>query len=69
MSNCFFCTYKSQPNYKDIENIEKFISQRMKINNRERSGLCAKHQRHLSKQIKYARYLALIPYTSYQGVK
>lgn len=69
MNNCFFCKYHSEPNYKDLENIEKFVSQRMKIVGRERNGLCAKHQRHLSKQIKYARYLALIPYTSYQGVK
>lgn len=69
MSNCFFCKYKSEPNYKDLDNIEKFLSQRMKIVSRERSGLCAKHQRHLTKHIKHARYLALIPYTSYQGVK
>lgn len=69
MNNCFFCKYNSTPDYKDLENIEKFISQRMKIQSRERSSLCAKHQRSISKQIKHARYLALIPYTSYQGVK
>ncbi len=69
MSNCFFCKFNSEPNYKDLENIEKFLTQRMKITNRDRSALCAKHQRQLSKQIKYARYLALIPFTSYQGAK
>ena len=69
MINCFFCKYNSEPDYKDLDNIEKFMTQRMKISNRERSGLCAKHQRQLSKQIKHARYLALIPYTSYQGIK
>lgn len=66
---CFFCQYKSDPSYKDIENLEKFLSLRKKIVSREKSGLCAKHQRSLTKQIKYARYLALIPYVSYQGLR
>ena len=57
------------PDYKDVENLEKFLSPRKKIVSRERSSICAKHQRALNKNIKYARYLALIPYTSYQGVK
>lgn len=57
------------PDYKDVENLEKFLSARKKIVSRERSNICAKHQRALNKNIKYARYLALIPYTSYQGVK
>lgn len=41
----------------------------MKLVSREKSGVCAKHQRELTKHVKYARYLALIPYTSYQGLK
>ena len=69
MNPCFFCKYSVEPDYKDTENLEKFLSPRKKIVNREKSKVCAKHQRSLSKQIKYARYLALIPYTSYQGVK
>lgn len=64
---CFFCQYNSNPNLKEIENLEKFLSPRKKIFNREKTGLCAKHQRILTKQIKYARYLSLIPYVSYQG--
>ncbi|MCA9371905.1 30S ribosomal protein S18 [Candidatus Woesebacteria bacterium] len=66
---CFFCKYNSSPNYKDVENLEKFLTSRKKIVSREKSGVCAKHQRGLSKNIKYARYLAFLPYTSYQGVK
>jgi small subunit ribosomal protein S18 len=69
MNSCFFCKYNLAPDYKDVENIEKFLTPRKKIANREKSRICAKHQRALSKHIKYARYLALIPYTSYQGVK
>lgn len=38
----------------------------MRIMPRERSGINAKNQRKLSKAVKLARFLALIPYTSYQ---
>ncbi len=67
--NCFFCQYKIEPSYKDIPNLEKFLSPRKKILNREKTGVCAKHQRQLTKQIKYARFLALIPFVSYQGMR
>ncbi len=69
MAKCFFCKYSLKPSYKDIDNLEKFLSPRKKILSRERTDVCAKHQRHLTKEIKYARYLALIPYVSYQGMK
>ncbi|MCL4374945.1 30S ribosomal protein S18 [Patescibacteria group bacterium] len=67
MTKCFFCQYHVQPDYKDVDNLVKFLSPRQKILSRERSGVCAKHQRSLTKQIKYARYLALIQYVSYQS--
>ncbi len=66
---CFFCQYKTSPNYKDVDNLEKFLSPRKKILGRDKTGVCAKHQRQLTKHIKYARYLALIPYVSYQGLR
>ncbi len=66
---CFFCQYKVEPNFKDIDNLEKFLSPRKKILSREKTGLCAKHQRMLTKQVKYARFLALIPYVSYQSLR
>ena len=68
-SKCFFHKYNIEPDYKDIENLVKFLSPRMKLLSREKTGVCAKDQRKLSKHIKYARYLGLIPYTSYQGAK
>ncbi len=55
------------PDYKDVETLTNFISARMRIVSRERSGVNAKNQRKLSKAIKYARYLALIPTISYQA--
>ncbi|MBI4004737.1 30S ribosomal protein S18 [Candidatus Roizmanbacteria bacterium] len=69
MTKCFFCKYNAVPDYKDAENLEKFLSPRKKIVGREKTGICAKHQRLITKQIKYARYLAIIPYVSYHGLK
>ena len=68
-TRCFFCEHKVEPSYKEAENLEKFLSPRKKVINRERSNVCAKHQRKLTNQIKYARYLALLPYVSYQGMR
>ncbi len=66
---CFFCQYKTNPSFKDVDNLQKFLSPRKKIMNREDTSVCAKHQRVLTKELKYARYLALIPYVSYQGLR
>ena len=67
--SCFFCRYQIESSFKDIENLSKFLSQRKKIIGRDRTSICAKHQRKLTKQIKYARYLGLLPYVSYKGIK
>lgn len=67
MKQCFFCKYNSDPDFKDIENLEKFLTPRKKIVSREKSNVCARHQRLLTKQIKYARYFALLPYVSYKN--
>ncbi len=66
---CYFCQNKIQPNFKDPDTLERFLSPRKKILGRDKTGVCAKHQRLLTKQIKYARFLALLPYVSYQGIK
>lgn len=67
MTQCIFCQHKMEPYFKDIENLEKMLTSRKKIVSAEKTRVCANHQRKLSKQIKYARYMALLPYTSYQG--
>jgi small subunit ribosomal protein S18 len=69
MKKCFFCQYQVAPSFKDIDNLEKFLSPRKKILSAEKTGVCAKHQRKLKKHIKYARYLGLLPYVSYQGLR
>lgn len=69
MKNCYFRKNNIEPNYKDVDILLKFVTNRMKIMSRDKTGISAKYQRKLMKHIKYARYLALIPYTSYQGEK
>ncbi len=66
---CFFCKFGAEPHFYEVENLMKVLSPRMKIIHREKTGVCAKHQRSLTKEVKYARFLALIPYVSYQGMK
>jgi small subunit ribosomal protein S18 len=66
MTRCFFCQQRLEPNFKEVNNLEKFLTPRKKILRRDKSYLCPSHQRKLAKQIKYARFLALIPYVSYQ---
>ncbi|MCY3695166.1 MAG: 30S ribosomal protein S18 [Chloroflexota bacterium] len=49
--------------YKDIDRIRNFIAPSGKILARRQTGLDAKQQRKLSRAIKRARYLALLPFT------
>lgn len=60
---CFYCQEKKEPTYTDSQTLRKFVSDRMKITPRLRSGACSKHQRAVTQQIKYARHLSLIPFT------
>jgi|TARA_Y100000813_G_C23996583_1_gene273781 small subunit ribosomal protein S18 len=48
--------------YKDIKTLSRFVSERGKIIPSRISAVSAKKQRELSKAIKRARYLALMPY-------
>lgn len=49
--------------YKDVDTLRRFITERGKIRPRRQTGLTSKHQRQLARQIKRARFLALLPYT------
>jgi small subunit ribosomal protein S18 len=59
---CFFCENGKEPHYTDAAALRKFISDRSRIVSKMRSGVCSKHQRELTSQIKYARHLALVPF-------
>lgn len=58
---CQMCAGKSV-DYKDTMIISKYINEKGKILPRRMTGACAKHQRHIAEQIKYSRFMALVPY-------
>ena len=59
---CFFCKEKKNPDFLDAETLKKFISERGKIQSRQRTGVCSKHQRKLTTAVKRARLIALLPF-------
>jgi small subunit ribosomal protein S18 len=61
---CIFCKDKTEwVDYKDVNLLRRFMSDRGKIRPRRVSGSCAQHQRDVQVAIKTARELALLPYT------
>ena len=62
---CRFCENKVEfIDYKDDRMLRRFVTERGKIIPRRISGNCAKHQRELTRALKRARQLALVPYTA-----
>lgn len=59
---CYFCENKREPNYLEVDELKRFITERGKILNRNYSGICSKHQKRLAQEIKRARHLALLPF-------
>jgi small subunit ribosomal protein S18 len=53
--------------YKDVELLRKFVTERGKILPRRITGLTAKQQRDLTQAIKQARILALMPFINQEG--
>ncbi len=68
---CGFCVENhgsiSYIDYKDVSKLRRYISDRFRIDPRRKTGTCAKCQRALSRAIKRARHLALIPFTTDQA--
>lgn len=62
---CTFCADKTEDiDYKDINKLKKYITERGKILPRRITGNCARHQRQLTRAIKRARQVALLPYSA-----
>ena len=61
---CVFCADKENKgiDYKDVNKLKRYVSERGKILPRRITGNCAKHQRALTVAIKRARHIALMPY-------
>ena len=61
---CIFCADKTKKiDYKDVQQLKKYVTDRGKILPRRISGNCAIHQRELTRAIKRSRHIALLPYT------
>jgi small subunit ribosomal protein S18 len=62
---CRFCANKDLViDYKNVNVLKDFITDRGKIIARRITGTCAKHQRALTREIKRARQMALLYYTA-----
>jgi len=60
---CSFCVDKvAEIDYKDVNKLRRYITEKGKILPRRQTGTCAAHQRELTVAIKRAREMALLPY-------
>lgn len=61
---CPLCSDKNfELDYKNAEQLKKFINERGKILPRRATGACAKHQRLITLTVKRARQIAIVPYS------
>ncbi len=59
---CPLCEAGIVVDFKDVQLLRRHISERGKILGRARTGVCATHQRQLTRGVKRARYVALLPF-------
>ena len=63
--SCHFCKDKVQEvDYKNINQLRRYISEKGKIRNRRITGACRRHQRQVAVAVKRAREMALLPYVA-----
>ena len=61
---CPLCANKDLVlDYKNADQLKKFINDKGKILPRRATGACAKHQRDITLAVKRARQIAILPYT------
>jgi small subunit ribosomal protein S18 len=64
-TQCRFCRWGIKYiDYKDVDSLQRLLTNRGKIYSRKRSGNCAGCQRKAKKAIKRARFMALLPFTT-----
>lgn len=62
---CQFCADKNLTiDYKDVDTLSKFVTERGKILPKRITGTCAIHQRDITTAVKRARVVALLPYSA-----
>jgi small subunit ribosomal protein S18 len=63
--SCFFCKDKvDEVDYKNYNQLRRYVSEKGKIRNRRVTGACRRHQRQVAVAVKRAREMALLPYVS-----
>ena len=62
---CALCSDKNLVlDYKNAEQLKKFVNDKGKILPRRATGACAKHQRCITLEVKRARHIAILPYAN-----
>ena len=60
---CYFCKDKVEEiDYKNYNQLRRYMSEKGKIRSRRISGACRRHQRQVATAVKRAREMALLPY-------
>jgi small subunit ribosomal protein S18 len=63
--SCYFCKEKvEEVDYKNYNQLRRYISEKGKIRSRRITGACRRHQRQVAVAVKRAREMALLPYVS-----
>ena len=62
---CQFCADKTEViDFKDVDKLKKYVTERGKILPKRITGTCAVHQREVTTAIKRARIVALLPHVA-----
>jgi small subunit ribosomal protein S18 len=65
--NCYFCREKIQEvDYKNVNQLRRYVSEKGKIRSRRITGACRRHQNQVATAVKRAREMALLPYVAGQ---
>ena len=63
--SCFFCKDKvDEIDYKNVNQLRRYMSEKGKIRSRRITGACRRHQRQVAVAVKRAREMALLPYVT-----
>jgi small subunit ribosomal protein S18 len=65
--SCYFCKDKVEVvDYKNYNQLRRYISEKGKIRSRRITGACRRHQEQVAVAVKRAREMALLPYVTGQ---
>lgn len=63
--SCFFCKERiEEVDYKNYNQLRRYISEKGKIRSRRITGACRRHQKQVAVAVKRAREMALLPYVA-----